>query len=141
MTRSRRLRLLALSALLIVGACGLFSIRTRRIVSAAEREAAVFHQRLAAGRYDAIYDTAAPAFRGALTRTASAAFFANISAKMGACKIPGVASSYLTHTGMSGIRVQLRYRLECANGILEETMLYVSTGLAGYNATSPTVKL
>jgi hypothetical protein len=111
------------------------------MVSTAERQAAVFHQRLAAGQYDAIYDAAAPAFGVSLTRPDSAKFFAAINAKMGACKMPAGALSHLT----SGTTVQLRYRLECAHGTLDETMLYVAaTGgarLAGYDANSPTLVL
>jgi hypothetical protein len=122
-----------------MGTCGLFSIRSRKMVSAAERQATVFHQRVAAGEYDAIYDAAAPAFGVSLTRPDSAKFFAAINAKMGVCKMPAGAASYLT----SGRTVQLRYRLECAHGTLDETMLYVETGdaarLAGYDAKSPTM--
>jgi len=116
-------------------------MRARKIASAAEQEAAVFHQRLADGQYDAIYETAAPAFRAGVSRTGSARYFTTIRDKMGVCKTPAGALTYFTNTNTSGTSVQLRYRLECASGALQETMLYVSTGdgprLAGYNATSP----
>ena len=60
---------------------------------------------------------------------------------MGACKTPAGALTYLTQTSTSGTRVQLRYHLQCANGALEEAMLYVVAGdgprLAGYDADSP----
>ena len=42
-----------------------------------------FHQRLAAGQYDAIYDNAAPAFRTSLNRSDSAKFFTAIRKKNG----------------------------------------------------------
>ena len=66
-----------------MGACGLFFVESRQIAPAAEREAAVFHQRLAAGQYDAIYDNAAPAFRTSLNRSDSAKFFTAIRKKNG----------------------------------------------------------
>jgi|HubBroStandDraft_1064217.scaffolds.fasta_scaffold35737_3 hypothetical protein len=115
------------------------------MVSAAEREAAVFHQRVAARQYDTIYDTAAPAFQSSLNRLASAKYFAAIRDKIAACKPPDEAPAYVTNTTAAGTRVQLRYRLACANGVLEETMLYVISGdrprLAGYIATSPALAM
>ena len=141
--RSWRFWLTVLSPLLLMGACGLFSLHSRKAVAGAEREAAVFHQRLAAGQYDAIYETSTAAFRNSLSRTDSAKFFAAIHGKMGACKTPAGALGYFTNTSTSGTRVQLRYRLECANGILQETMFYLITGegprLLGYDAKSPTL--
>ena len=60
---------------------------------------------------------------------------------MRACRTPAGALPYLTQTSTSGTRVQLRYRLQCANGAVQETMLYVVAGdgprLAGYDANSP----
>jgi len=141
--RSWRFWLTVSSPLLLMGACGLFAVHSRKIASDAERAAAVFHQLLARGQYDAIYDTAAPAFQHSLSRTDSAKFFAVIHTKMGDCKTPGGAMSYFTNTSTSGTRVQLRYRLECANGILQETMAYQFTDdrprLTGYDARSPTL--
>jgi hypothetical protein len=143
--RSWRFWLTVSSPLLVMGACGLFSIKARKIASAAEREAAVFHQRVAGEQYDAIYDTASPVFRAAVSRADSARYFAAIHVKMGACKIPSGSPTYFTNTSTSGTRVQLRYRLQCANGALQETLLYAFTGdgprLAGYDANSPTLIL
>jgi hypothetical protein len=104
-----------------------------------------FHQRLAAGQYDAIYDNAAPAFRTSLNRSDSAKFFTAIRKKMGDCKTPVGAISFFTNANTSGTSVQLRYRLECASGALDETLVYVVTGdgprLVGYNANSPALVL
>ena len=134
---------MVLAPLLAMGAYGLYALRDRKVASAAEREAAVFHQRLSDAQYEVIYETAAPSFRVALKRTDSAKYFAAIHDKMGACKMPTGALAYITNTSKSPTRVQLRYRLQCANGDLEETMLYEVTSdgprLAGYDANSPSL--
>ena len=139
--RSWHFWLLVLSPLLAMGGCGLFWVKAKGIASRAEREAAVFHQRLAAGQYDAIYDAAAPGFRDRVSRTDAAKFLGGVHEKMGACKTPGAALSFLTNANASGTRVRLRYRLECANGSLEETFVSAVAGdsprLLGYDANSP----
>lgn len=61
--RPWRFWLMVLSPLLVMGGCGLFWLKAKETALLAEREAAVFHQRLEAGQYAAIYDAAAPAFR------------------------------------------------------------------------------
>ncbi|MGD0361846.1 MAG: hypothetical protein ABSC93_13320 [Bryobacteraceae bacterium] len=143
--RSWRFWLTVLSPLLVMGACGLFSLHARRVAAEAEREAAVFHQRLAGGQFDIIYQTAAPAFRASLNQADADKFFSAIRDKMGVCKMPAEALTYFTNASTSGTRVQLRYRLQCANGALDETMLYAFDGgapqLAGYNATSPALPI
>jgi hypothetical protein len=139
--RSWRFWLVVLSPLLMMGGCGLFWLKAKEIASRAEREAAVFHQRLAAAQYAAIYDAAAPAFRTQVSQTDSAKYFGAVHDKMGACKIPAAAQSFLTNATTSGTTARLRYRLECASGSLEETLVYAVDGdrplLLGYNANSP----
>jgi hypothetical protein len=115
------------SPLVVMGACGLFFVRSRQIAAAAEREAAVFHQSLAAGQYDAIYDRAAPAFKASLNRYDSAKLLATVHIKMGDCKTPAGALSFFTNTNTSATNVQLRYHLACINGALDETLVYVTT--------------
>jgi hypothetical protein len=124
-----------------MGGCGLFWVKAKAIASRAEREASLFHQRLAAAEYAAIYDTAAPAFRTRVSRTDSATYFGGVRDKMGACKTPETALNFLTKATTSGTTVRLRYRLECANGSLEETLVFAMAGdsprLLGYSANSP----
>lgn len=143
--RSRRFWLLVFSPFVVMAACGLFSLYSRKTAADAERQAAVFHQRMAGGEYDAIYQTTAPDFRLSLNKADSAKYFSAIHDKMGACQAPARAATYLTKTTTSGTYVQLRYRLQCANGALQETMLYVLAAdgprLAGYDATSPALIL
>jgi hypothetical protein len=125
--RSWRFWLTVLSPLLLMGACGLFWVKAKHVAAAAEREAAVFHQLLAAGQYDAIYDNAAPAFRSSLNRYDSAKLLATVHIKMGECKTPSRALTFFTNASTSGTSVQLRYHLACANGALDEALVYVDT--------------
>jgi hypothetical protein len=139
--RSWRFWLTVLSPLLVMGGCGLFWVKAKGIASRAEREAAVFHQRLAAGQYAAIYDAAAPAFRARVSRTDSAKYFGAVHDKMGTCKTPVAALGFFTNANTSGTTARIRYRLECASGSLEETLVFAVDGdgprLLGYNANSP----
>jgi hypothetical protein len=65
----------------------------------------------------------------------------HIRDKMGPCKTPAGALTYLTNASISGASVRLQYRLECASGAMEETLVYVVTGdgprLVRYDANSP----
>ncbi|HUE01535.1 MAG TPA: hypothetical protein VMR62_18325 [Bryobacteraceae bacterium] len=130
-----------MSPLLVMGGCGLFWVKGKEIASRAESEAAVFHRRLAAGQYAAIYDAAAPAFRDQVRRTDSAKYFGAVRDKMGPCKTPAAALSFFTNVNTSGTTTQLRYRLDCSSGSLEETLVFAVVGggprLLGYNANSP----
>jgi hypothetical protein len=139
--RSWRFWLTVLSPLLVMGGCGLFWLKAKETALLAEREAAVFHQRLEAGQYAAIYDAAAPAFRARVSRADSAKYFGAVHDKMGACKTPAGALSFFTNANTSGTTVRLRYRLECARGSLKETLVFAVAGdgsqLPGYNANSP----
>jgi hypothetical protein len=139
--RSWRFWLTVLSPLLLMGGCGLFWAKAKETASRAEREAAVFHQRLAAAQYAAIYDAAAPEFRDAISRADFAKLLSAVHDKMGACKTPAAALSFLTNASTSGTRVRLRYRLQCASGPLEEGLVFLSTGdapqLLHYSASSP----
>lgn len=143
-TRSGRFWMVVLAPLLVLGACGLFSLHARKTVADAEREADVFHRMLVRGQYGAIYDAAAESYRQGVTRANSARYFAGINGKMGACRA-AEAPTHFTHTGRSGSHVQLRYTLQCANGALRETMLYLITPsgprLAGYDANSPALAI
>lgn len=139
--RSWRFWLTVLSPLLLMGGCGLFWAKAKEAAKRAEREAAVFHQRLEAGQSDTIYDAAAPEFRDTISQADFARFLGAVHGKMGACKTPAAAAGFLTNATTSGTTVRLRYRLECASGTLDETLVFVSTGngpqLLGYNANSP----
>lgn len=59
----------------------------------------------------------------------------------GGCQMPAGALTVFPNASTSGTSVQLGYRLRCAQGALEETMVYVDAGdglrLAGYVAASP----
>jgi hypothetical protein len=124
-----------------MGGCGLFWAKAKEAALSAEREATVFHQRLEAGQYAAIYDAAAPAFRARLSRTDSVKYFGAVHDKIGACKTPAAALSVFTNANTSGTTVRLRYGLECASGSLEETLVFAiardGPQLLGYNANSP----
>jgi hypothetical protein len=133
--------LTVLSPLLLMGGCGLFWMKAKADALRAGREAVVIHQRLAAGQYAAIYDAAAPAFRARVSRTDSARYFGALHDKMGECKTPAAEPNFFVNANPSGTTVRLRYRLQCASGSLEETLIFAVSGdgtqLLGYNASSP----
>jgi hypothetical protein len=64
---------------------------------------------------------------------------------MGNCQAPPAALSYFTNSNTSGTRVQLRYRLACATGALNETLVYAPDAggprLIGFDFRSPTLIL
>ncbi|MGO4881750.1 MAG: hypothetical protein ACLP59_13115 [Bryobacteraceae bacterium] len=138
--RSWRFWLTVCSPLLIMGACGVFFAASKHIAAEAEREAAVFHRRVAAGEYDAIYDTATPAFQLATNRYDSARILASVRLKMGDCKTPAGALGAFTNMSTSGTTVRLNYKVACVNGNLDETLTYLNTDfgprLLGYNFRS-----
>jgi hypothetical protein len=143
--RSWRFWLTVLSPLLVMGACGLFFARSRQMGAEAERAAALFHKQLAAGQYDAIYDAAGVDFRTAVNRWDAGRLLATVHIKMGECQTPAGSLGYFTNMNTSGTRVQLRYRLACANGALDETLAYAPDAgglrLVGYDFRSPTLIL
>lgn len=122
-----------------MGGCGLFWMRAKEMATRAEREAATFHQRLETGQYGVIYDAADPVFRSRVSRSDSAKYFGAVHDKMGACKTPSAALSFFTNASTSGTTTRLRYRLQCASGSLEETLVFVAGDtprLVGYHANS-----
>ncbi len=78
-----------------------------------------------------------------MDRSDSAKFFTAIHAKMGDCEMPAGSRGFFTNVNTNGTSVRLQYRLQCANGSLDETLVYLSsdtgTRLAGYTANSPTL--
>jgi len=128
-----------------MGACGLFFVKSRQMAAEADRAAVVFHQRLEAGQYDAIFDAAGVDFRTSVKRWEATGLLAAVHIKMGDCKPPAGSLGYFTNTNTSGTRVQLRYRLACANGALDETLVYAPDAgglrLVGYDFRSPTLIL
>lgn len=125
---------------LVMGGCGVFWMKAKEAASIAGREAAVIHQRLEAGEYDVIHDAAAPAFKTRINRTDSAKYFGGVHDKIGACKTPAGALSSSANANISGTTVRLRYKLECASGSMEETLVFVivrdGPQLLGHNASS-----
>ena len=143
--RSWRFWLTVLSPLLIMGSCGLFFVRSRQMAAEAERAAVVFHKQFEAGQFDAIYDGAGVDLRTSVQRWNSARLLATVHIKMGNCQAPAGALSYFTTSNGSSTRVQLRYRLACAFGALDETLVYTPDAgglrLVGYDFRSPTLIL
>jgi hypothetical protein len=128
-----------------MGACGLFFVESRQIAPTAEREAAVFTSASPRGNTTPSMtmqpQPSEPPSIGLIRRNSSPPY----AKKMGDCKTPVGAISFFTNANTSGTSVQLRYRLECASGALDETLVYVVTGdgprLVGYNANSPALVL
>lgn len=133
--------LFVLSPLLFLGMCGRFLIQSKQASLEAEREVALFHQRLESAQYDAIYGDAAPDFQVTIQPSGLSKYLGTIHEKMGACQAPArpVTSSFNTNT--SGARVSLRYRMHCSGGELDEAFTFAQdrrgTKLLRYRASTP----
>ena len=116
-------------------------LKSLRAVQPAQKEAAVFHERLHAGQYDAIYAAAAPKFQSNVNNDAFAQYLGTIHDKMGSCPPPPKPDNYFANSNQSGTTVQLRYHIECSKGRLDEVMTFlVGSGaprLLQYDASSP----
>jgi hypothetical protein len=101
----------------------------------------MFHERLEAGQYDAIFAAAAPAFQKSVQHEAFTQYLATIHDKMGSCSPPSKADNYFANSNQSGTTVQMRYHVECSKGRLDEGMTFLmkngAAKLLQYDASSP----
>ena len=99
-----------------------------------------FHTRYNAAQYDAIYDTADPAWRSAMDRDISRKFFERVHRKLGSCS-KTTNTGYVYNTTTGGTFVNLHYTATCSSGTLEEDFRIKVDGqkglLIGYTANSP----
>jgi len=122
--------------------CGRLLIQSKQASVEAEHAVALFHQRLESAQYDAIYGDAAPDFQVSIQPAALSKYLATIHEKMGACQPPEqpVTASFNSNTS-AGSRVNLRYRIHCSGGELDETFAFAEdrwgTKLLRYRASSP----
>lgn len=139
--KSWRFWLFVLSPFLILGMCGVFFVNAKEAGLQAEREVALFHERLESAQYDAIWDAAAPAFQASIQPSPFNRYLRGIHDKMGSCKAPAKPITYSSNANTSGTRVRLQYRVECSNGSLDEIFTFAKNGtvmaLLGYRASSP----
>jgi len=121
--------------------CSVSFIKAKEATLQAEHEAAVFHERLESAQYDAIWDTATPAFQASIQPSPFSRYLGGIHDKMGPCGAPSKPITYSSNANTSGTTVRLQYRIECSNGPLDEVFTFAKNGtvmaLLGYRASSP----
>jgi hypothetical protein len=107
----------------------------------ADKTASDFYAQVAAKQYAAIYQAAAPEFRGAMTSDTFVGMMTRIDRRMGACQTPKKAVNWRFNATQAGDFQTQAYIRACANGPLNETVTVVVRGgkapLAGYQASSP----
>lgn len=139
--KSWRFWLFVLSPFLILGMCGVFFVKAKEAGLQAEHEVALFHQRLEAAQYDAIWSAAAPALRTRTSQLVFSQYLDNIHDKMGSCAASLKPVTYFANANTSGTTVRLQYRIKCSNGALDETFTFEKNGtmmaLLGYQASNP----
>lgn len=123
-----------LAALLL---CSCSMSRDRDI---ARRAVEQFHQRLAAGQDDTVYDAADPIYKQSVSREINHGLLWRIRRKMGSCQ-GSENTRYFVNAGTSGTFVTLQYRTKCANGELDEEFVWhveeEGAALVSYRANSP----
>ncbi len=133
----RSLTLKAMRALL--GAWTLCACSMSKEVDIARRAADQFHQQIAAGQEDAIYNATDPAYKEFMSREAHDGFFARIRRKMGGFK-GSTNTGYFINASTTGTLVRLQYKTQCANGELDEGFVWRIEGeraiLVRYEANS-----
>jgi hypothetical protein len=109
----------------------------------ADDATARFYQELAARRYQAIYDEAAPDLRNTTSAADFIDFMQRIDAAMGACQPPVKRFDWHTNATTSGFFLNQGYNRTCAKGaIVENVTIVVRDGaakLAGYQMESHTL--
>ena len=99
-----------------------------------------FHQQLAAGQDDAIYNEVDPAFQKQIDRETNRKFLARVRRKLG---VPQVCSrlSYNVRYNPTGALVTTQYNSTFANGAAVEAFTFRLKGgkavIAGYQINSP----
>jgi hypothetical protein len=128
-------RLALLLGVVVICACSM-----SKDVDIARRAAEEFHQQVAAGQDDTVYDAADLAYKESVSRETNHAFFLRIRRKMGVFKSNKNTSYFLNKT-TNGTFVRLQYKTECANGDLDEEFLWRIEGahavLVRYQANNP----
>lgn len=121
--------------------CGVFFVKAKEAGLQAEREVALFHERLESAQYDTIWAAAAPALRASAPQSVLSQYLGGIHDKMGSCSAPLKPTTYFANANTSGTTVRLQYRVECSNGALDEVFTFAKNGtimaLLGYQASSP----
>lgn len=121
--------------------CGVFFVKAKEAGLEAEREVALFHERLESAQYDAIWAAAAPALRARTSQLVLSQYLDGIHDKIGSCAAPLRPITYFANANTSGTTVRLQYRIQCANGALDEAFTFEKNGtmmaLLGYQASSP----
>ncbi len=94
-------------------------------------------------QYAAIYAAAAPEFQKQVQLPALERYLGGIHAKAGACQPPGKPDSYFANANTEGTTVNVRLRVSCANGPLDENLVFLVDQnvpkLLEYDASSPFV--
>lgn len=119
----------------------LLSCLSSKQVDIARRAVEQFHQEVATGQDDAIYDAADDhAYKESVSRETNRGFFSRVRRKMGACT-RSTETNYFIDAGTAGTFVRLRYKTQCANGELDELFVWRIEGdraiLVRYEANSP----
>jgi len=68
--------------------CGVLFVKAKDAGLQAEREVALFHERLESAQYDAIWDSAAPALHARTSQLVFSQYLVGIHDKMGSCSAP-----------------------------------------------------
>jgi hypothetical protein len=109
--------------------------------AAAEQAVARFHEHVDAGRFDAIYDAAAPELRQASSRRDLVALLDAVHRKLGTVQSAKLGGWHVNY-GTGGHVVQLIYTTQYSAGPATEQFLYsagTSPKLLGYNINSTTL--
>jgi hypothetical protein len=105
----------------------------------AKRATEHFHEQLAAGEDEAIYDQATPAFQDTLRRDVAKGYFARIRRKMGTCG-SSQSTDISMNTNTQGTFVTLGFETHCSAGQLAESFVWLMENgqarLQSYNASS-----
>ena len=95
----------------------------RADIDVAQRAAEEFHQRVASGNADAIYENASDRYRGSISRDLNRKRFARLRNKMGACPSSTVIAIAVSH-GSRETTITARYTTTCSAGTLDESFLW-----------------
>lgn len=106
----------------------------------AQKAVELFHERMSAGQYNAIYDSATNSFKSAGPREFMQASFKRINRKMGICT-EAKQTGWNINATTSGTFIRLGYIRKCANGDLQEQFIWKTQDgqptLQRFEANSP----
>lgn len=139
--RSKWFWALVLLPFILLGACGWFMVKTNQALTTAERSVALFHERLAAGKYEAIYNSSVPALQEDLKKGPFKLSLSALHIIIPSCRVPAEPLNYFVNASTSGISVRLVYRSQCGKARLDEAFTFLlgdgEPRLAHYAASSP----